>query len=142
MKSAMPLLPLLLLILIQDKNYYYRDASLSEPRDSKRMGLVEPSKLTPEDLVQNWNALCGKLRPNVELVRIAELTASRRQKCVERLRAHPAIDFWRDLFKRIEGSPLLRGQQGNGYEISFDWLIENNTSVVKVYEGQYERRAG
>lgn len=96
--------------------------------------------LTADDLREGWNEHCAILGlPKVEM-----LSATRRQKAQARLREHKDVDFWNVVFGRISGSPFLLGHQktnGDGkhknWKANFDWLIDNDTNCVKVFEGRY-----
>ncbi len=47
-----------------------------------------------------------------------------------------------DLFRRMQSSSFLRGDNGRGWQASFDWLFENGSNWVKVTEGNYDDRSG
>lgn len=47
-----------------------------------------------------------------------------------------------DLFRRMQASSFLRGDNGRGWQASFDWLFENGSNWVKVTEGNYDDRSG
>lgn len=97
----------------------------------------DPDTLKPEDLQESWNEHLAPLG----LPRVAELSGTRRKKALARLHEHPKIGFWEQVIGNIRGSPFLRGLRPKpGHEnwrASFDWLIENDTNAVKVYEGRY-----
>lgn len=117
-------------------------SSLSDPDPSKELDSLSgsPEVITPDDLRDGWNEHCAPLGlPKVEM-----LSATRRQKALARLREHKEIEFWNVVFGQIRGSPFLLGhQKTNGdakhphWKANFDWLIDNDTNVVKVYEGRY-----
>ncbi len=106
----------------------------------------EPSRpaaedaLRPEDLAEAWNEHCAPLG----LSAVRELSASRRKKALLRLGEHPRAEWWSAVFANIRASPFLRGLKGGsngsahpGWRATFDWLIENDTNGVKVFEGKY-----
>lgn len=115
-------------------------SSLSSEGES---GKPNPEPLTPQDLVDGWNEVC----PPLGLPKVEMLSATRRQKALARLREHPQDDFWNKVMARMRGSPFLLGRSnGNsldhkGWKANFDWLIENDTNAVKVYEGRYAKEA-
>lgn len=108
----------------------------------------EPSKketsaerLSPQDLADGWNDLCAPLGlPKVEII-----SATRRQKAMLRIHEHSDVEFWNRVFGHVRVSPFLLGRtNGNardhkGWKASFDWLIENDTNCIKVYEGRYAK---
>ena len=100
----------------------------------------ELDSLSPDDLREGWNEHCAPLG----LPTVAMLSPTRRQKALARLREHKEIDFWNLVFGHIRASPFLLGHQktnGDGKhknrKANFDWLIDNDTNCVKVYEGRY-----
>ena len=47
-----------------------------------------------------------------------------------------------ELFRRMQDSSFLRGDNSRGWQASFDWLFENGSNWVKVTEGNYDDRGG
>ena len=47
-----------------------------------------------------------------------------------------------ELFRRMQASSFLRGDNNRGWQASFDWLFENGSNWVKVTEGNYDDRSG
>lgn len=64
---------------------------------------------------------------------LRELTLKRRQKIAQRIREHPAWEWWDELFGAISKSSFLF----TGVFFSFDWIIDNDTNAVKITEGRY-----
>lgn len=98
----------------------------------------DPDLISPPELMESWNDICKPLG----LPEVRELTAPRLVKVKARLREHPKVHFWNEVFAGIERSTFLRGlEQRNGdhkgWKASFDWLIENPTNCVKITEGRY-----
>jgi hypothetical protein len=91
---------------------------------------AEPEPLKPQDLADAWNEHC---LPS-GFSRVTEITPKRHKQCALRLREHPKLEFWEGLFGQIRGSPYLLSRPT---WFSFDWLIENDTNPVKVFEGKY-----
>jgi hypothetical protein len=113
-------------------------SDLSSLQEEESEGKPEP--ITPEDLLEGWNDHCAPLG----LSKVAMLSATRRQKASARIREHGDAEFWNTVLGRIRGSPFLLGHKngnGNGehknWKASFDWLIENDTNCIKVFEGRY-----
>lgn len=104
--------------------------------EQRRAELVDDEVSVPE-LLESWNDIC----PALGLSAVRELSASRKQKAASRLREHPKVAFWNDVFREIRGSPFLLGQgPPNGkapWRANFDWLIDNDTNCIKVAEGRY-----
>ena len=98
------------------------------------------SVVTPEDLVEAWNEICVPLG----MASVRELSNSRRVKALARVREHPQQSWWNLVFGRIGSSAFLQGRSRprNGSEkpfwMRFDWLIDNDTNALKIYEGLYD----
>lgn len=104
----------------------------------------EREPLKPEDLVEVWNEVAA--RSGGLLAQVKVLAGSRRRKCLRRLAEHPADDFWNRVFGHLERSAFLRGMQDRAdsnphknWRASFDWLVNNDSNCVRVYEGNYNR---
>lgn len=81
--------------------------------------------------VNAWNELADDLN----LARITKLNDKRRKKLKARLKEHKAEGFSQAL-DEIRNSDFLQGKTG-GWKVSFDWLVENETNIQKVLEGNY-----
>jgi hypothetical protein len=96
--------------------------------------------ISVQELFESWNNLC----PPLGLSAVRELSPTRKQKAGLRIREHPKVTFWEDVFARIKGSAFLLGRgPKNGKEpwrMDFDWLIDNDTNCIKVAEGRYGNR--
>lgn len=93
------------------------------------------SSVTPEEFVSSWNAITTPPIP-----RCRELTDDRKRRVRSRLRVHPELSFWRDVFARVEASAFCRGDSDRGWTASIDWILSNDTNAVKVLEGRYDTR--
>jgi hypothetical protein len=107
-------------------------SSLSDLKEDQESLLVE-------DLRDAWNEQCAPLG----LSKVKIISATRRVRALARLREHPKADFWTATLGQVRTSPFLLGQKnGNGkgahgnWKANFDWLVENDTNCVKVYEGR------
>jgi len=85
------------------------------------------------EIVELYNRVCMSL-PNVQ-----KLTDSRKRKLTARWKEMPDIEQWKRLFNEVEQIPFLKGENDRGWKASFDWLIENDSNITKVLEGQYRR---
>lgn len=50
-----------------------------------------------------------------------------------------AMVVWRTIIDKIKNSRFLCGEAGD-WKCSFDWLVENSTNWLKVYEGHYDNK--
>jgi hypothetical protein len=84
-------------------------------------------------LVDLFNTIC------FSFPKISQLTPSRIKKINLRLKQQSDLEWWRKVFEKLESTPFLKGENKNGWKASFDWLIENDKNVLKVYEGNYDK---
>ena len=52
------------------------------------------------------------------------------------------IDHFELAFKKIEASSFCKGNNDNKWQPDFDWLIKNDTNIIKVLEGKYDYKGG
>ena len=74
--------------------------------------------------------------------RIRMLSDARKQKLRIRFQDEMKSDIslLESIFRKMEESKFLRGDNKNGWKASFDWLFENSKNWVKVVEGNYDNR--
>lgn len=101
------------------------------PPPSENSPDAEPIELRPEHVVEAWNDLAG--RYGLPLVK--KLTPERRKKLNTFIRRH-TIDDITEAIAAIPRSPFLLGQNGRGWQASFDWFLEPR-NLTKLTEGTY-----
>lgn len=117
-------------------NVLYDSVSVSNSSSDQNKN---QDRIQPADLVEAWNDHCAP----VGLSKVEFLSSTRKQKASLRLREHPDSGFWEKVLGQIRGSAFLRGMakpakpDQKPFKATFDWLIDNDTNVVKVYEGKY-----
>ena len=78
-----------------------------------------------------WNEFATK----VNKPKIAKLTDSRKKKIALRLKEYKnLLEIYEYVLKKSENSQFLL----NSNFYTFDWLFENDTNILKVYEGKYD----
>lgn len=78
-----------------------------------------------------WNEFATKSNK----AKIAKLTDSRKKKIALRLKEYKnLLEIFTYVLKKSENSQFLL--TSNFY--TFDWLFENDTNILKVYEGKYD----
>jgi hypothetical protein len=112
------------------------------PSESSKESTSTEEELDPVDLQEAWNEQIAPLG----LAKVEILSPTRKQKALHRLHEHPEPKFWTQVLSNIRKSPFLLGRQngnGNGkhehWKANFDWLIDNDTNCIKVYEGRYAK---
>jgi len=96
---------------------------------------------TPSALVELWNRSCGP----AGLPFVKELSSERRRHIAARLREHPDLGHWREVFERITRSRFLTGQvddrnRSQPWRATLDWIVKNDGNATKVLEGAYDDR--
>jgi hypothetical protein len=106
-----------------------------EKEKEKGKGKAEPASVTPflSPLALLWNEVCTNL-PKVQ-------ATSRQRRIKEncRLGEHP-LDWWKEVFERINLSSFCRGNNERSWTATYDWIISNDTNALKVMEGKYDNR--
>lgn len=90
---------------------------------------------TKDTLLSSWNDLAGKCG----LSKIMSITKSRQAKI--KTREKDIKDFTTTFvlaLGKIEKSKFLKGENNNGWKVTFDWLVENDSNIMKVIEGNYD----
>ena len=78
-----------------------------------------------------WNEFATKNNK----AKIAKLTDSRKKKIALRQKEYKnLLEIFTYVLKKSESSDFLL----NGNFYTFDWLVENDTNILKVYEGKYD----
>ncbi|GAB6045104.1 hypothetical protein JCM11957_07020 [Caminibacter profundus] len=108
------------------------NVNIKEKEKSKKE--KEESTSDFQTFVKVWNESAKKF----DLPKVEKLSNERKRKLKRRIKNNK--DFLED-FKRaleeLEFSSFLRGENKNNWKMKFDWLIENDTNIIKVIEGQY-----
>jgi hypothetical protein len=87
------------------------------------------------DAVRAFNSQLSEKLPMV-----VTFNEKRKQKLASRWEEFKKVgephEVWQKLIEIIKNSKFLLGEQGD-WKCSFDWLTENSTNWLKVYEGHY-----
>lgn len=92
-------------------------------------------------IIDLWNTIC------VSLPKVQKLTEDRRNKIRCRLQEFSGdssqwLTLTEELFRRVQASDFLRGDNSSDWAASFDWLFVNGKNWVKVTEGNYDNKHG
>ena len=89
------------------------------------------NQLDYDDFFNLWNEFATKNNK----AKIAKLSDSRKKKITLRLKEYKnLLEIFTYVLKKSEASNFLL----NGNFYTFDWLFENDTNILKVYEGKYD----
>jgi uncharacterized protein YdaU (DUF1376 family) len=94
-------------------------------------GESEPPQARSDAFVAAWNENRG------ELSRVLGLSDDRRKKLQARIRGGLAIERFAEAVKVCAITPFLTGSNDRKWRASFDWLIGNDSNLLKVLEGTY-----
>lgn len=96
---------------------------------------IEKDKHILADAVRLFNSQLSEKLPMV-----VTFNEKRKQKLATRFEEFKKVgepaEVWAKLLAIIKKSKFLTGEAGE-WKCSFDWLVENSTNWLKVYEGQY-----
>ena len=87
----------------------------------------------------NYQQLWNNFAKDNDLSAVAKMTSSRQKKLALRVAEIKEFDkLFLAVLEKISDSRFLLGQNDRNWKISFDWLIENDLNMIKVYEGKYD----
>lgn len=89
------------------------------------------SKLRIQEFIDCFEKHCPTL-PTL----IGEPGATRKRTIKARLTEHPGMDWWVDLFKKVEASDFLTGKVKD-WKANFDWILKP-ANLQKIQEGVYD----
>ena len=94
-----------------------------------------PNKNTDTINYDNFFNLWNEFATKNNKAKIAKLSDSRKKKISLRLKEYKnLLEIFTYVLKKSESSYFLL----NGNFYTFDWLFENDTNILKVYEGKYD----
>jgi hypothetical protein len=91
-----------------------------------------PPSIAPPEVKNLYDRTC------LSLPKWKAITDSRADKLRVRIKEHPDIQWWADLFRKAEATPFCKGVNDRGWKANLDWLIENDSNALKVLEGKYD----
>lgn len=125
---------------LQEQEQEQEQKQNKEERGSKDPSPPSNNSHKEKALITEWNVFFKE--ESLLLKRpISTESKSRLKKCKLRLDEHPDLSWWREVFELIKGSAFLKGNNPRNWKITFDWLVDNDKNVLKVYEGNYESGA-
>ena len=75
----------------------------------------------------------------VSLPKVKSITAKRKETIKKLMSEEYTLDQIKEIFKKAEESPFLKGENNNNWNATFDWLLKEE-NAVKVLEGNYDRK--
>lgn len=119
-----------------NKDLKTTDSALAEtePANAPPPLPASPPRPDPKPLVVLWNEI---IHANIPRVRL--LPERRKRSIWSRLADYPDLEFWNKIFRRVNASPLLTGQNQRGWRCNLDWVL-NESNLTKIMEGNYDPR--
>lgn len=89
----------------------------------------ETPRIRLEEFGNVWNRNCGKVLP-----KIRDFTESRRRRVSLRVKQGLTLERFTEAVKLCTQKPFLRGEGNRGWTATFDWLMQNDTNITRVFE--------
>lgn len=121
---------------LKDRNHT-RILSIKNGQVSIKDGESKENKtnnINYDEFLNLWNEFATKNKKP----KVAKLSDSRKKKLNQRLKEYKnLLEIFKYVLLKSEKSSFLL----NGNFYTFDWLIENDTNILKVYEGKYDNNS-
>lgn len=78
-----------------------------------------------------WNTEAAESLPRCRGLTDKRITHIRRRL------SERSVEEWREVIRRINGSPFLLGESSS-WRATFDWVIQSPDNALKVLEGKYD----
>lgn len=119
-----------------------RNANKSKQIDSDSEDTTNTNTNTNKDLEEESmrEETFKKIQEEFNLVGLSKVTTlskSRKEKLKLRIKEFGEATII-SAIQKIPKSEFLMGKNKNGWKCTFDWLIENDKNILKVYEGNYD----
>ncbi|NDW11969.1 hypothetical protein D0T50_03575 [Bacteroides sp. 214] len=112
------------------------EPSTHEYQESLPRGKKEGKNIDFKAIIELYHTNCPSYP------RIIKLSDTRKQKIRIRLEEMKFdLALLENIFKSMEKSKFLRGDNKNGWKATFDWVFENPKNWVKIAEGNYNDKA-
>lgn len=108
------------------------DFNLSEQNNTQQNNSDKQDKkqVPYQEIVDLYHQIC------TSLPKVVVLNEKRKQLLRARWKEHPDLEFWKELFKRVENSGFLTGRKAD-FRADFEWIIRP-TNFIKIIEGRYD----
>lgn len=119
-------------------------SNLTSELTSKRQGSDKVATTTNNEkndknekkVLNNYVALKDFWNSFENLPKLKKLTQKRKDKIKLRI-DEIGLDEFKRAIKICDETPFLHGKNNRGWKANIDWLITNDTNIVKVLEGKY-----
>lgn len=117
------------------KNSVSTSAAPAKPRGGRK---AQGEKANPpvdyDRILELYHQLCP------DFPRVIKFTETRKQKIRIRFveEMHGDWDLLETIFRKMQASKFMRGDNRKGWKATFDWIFENSKNWVKIAEGNYD----
>jgi hypothetical protein len=99
----------------------------------------ESVEKTKSDAAQKENEVIGLYRTICRsFPQIMQITGKRKEKILRRLSEMGGIKILEQVFRKMEASDFLKGNNKAGWKATFDWVFQNTDNWMKILEGNYD----
>ena len=109
-----------------------KESKVKESKEELLSTDVDHPKIHPKAIYDIY------LEHNKVLPQLKAYTKDRERKCQARARNPNFLVQFKAAVEKAQMTPFLRGENNTGWQASFDWLVTNDTNVLKVIEGKYD----
>ena len=99
---------------------------------SNKKETSKPDPIPYQEIVDLFNEIC------TEAPRITKVTDKRKKQIALRYKELESLNVFEQAFRMVQESKFLTGDNDRGWIAKFDWLMANDTNIVKVLEGNYK----
>ena len=85
-----------------------------------------------KEIETHWNS-------KNRLTKIRGITKKRKDKTLLRIKETSLKEFL-EAIDKLNNSDFATGENKNNWEATYDWLVENDTNILKVLEGNYDNK--
>lgn len=91
----------------------------------------KPDPIPYQEIVDLFNEIC------IESPKVKALSEKRKDKIKQRYNELGGIEIFKEAFNKVNESDFLTGRSKNSWIVKFDWIMENDTNILKLLEGNY-----
>lgn len=89
-------------------------------------------KLDFKKIIETFNSIC------ISLPKVMKVTDKRRKSISAIIKNYSEEELFA-AYEKAEQSDFLTNRDGNGWQCSFDWIMNNN-NMIKIVEGNYDNK--
>jgi len=91
----------------------------------------KPDPIPYQEIVDLFNEIC------IESPKVKALSEKRKAKMKQRYNELGGIEMFKEAFNKVNESDFLTGKSKDSWIVKFDWIMENDTNILKLLEGNY-----